>query len=107
MKRRNFLKTIAGAAAAVIAARVAPRAEAAPKIPKPPGIPMKPTMTVMGDGTGQQWYLDPAMDRDLVYGFRLSDFPPRPDDARMYTAFARMEFEQRNLWPRQSRITGL
>jgi len=114
MKRRTFLRALAGAAATAIigatGSRVAPTAARKVKPDLPPRklvTSLYPEgITAYGDGTGQLWILDPARPRDQVFGFNPRDFGYQ-GDAKMYEAFARLEFEQRNLWPRSSRITGI
>jgi len=119
VKRRSFLGILAGAIAStalpkktVTQPALAPhvandvgdyRGIAVNSYAQPPkGLPMH----VMGDGCGKLWILDPTCPPDQIFGFSPRDFGYQ-GDAKMYEAFARLEFEQVKYWPRSARITGI
>jgi hypothetical protein len=113
MNRRSFIKLAGMAAGALgLASRVAPATNATPNpdmahsfnsyTQPPKGLPMH----VMGDGSGKLWILDPTCPPDQIFGFSPRDFGYQ-GDAKMYEAFARLEFEQVKYWPRSARITGI
>jgi|SRR6185295_3616876 len=110
MHRRKFIGLLTGAAATLALPRT-PAAEPTNAIQNPDMVHSMGAYSHIdntGDyrGLSRQWILDPTCPRDTIYGFKLSDFPPQ-HDAQMYQAFARLEFEQRDMWPRSSRITNI